>query len=449
MATNNHKDADQSEQPGQSEQSGQGEQSTEVGTALELDITNVAHGGIFVARHEGRVVFVSDTLPGERVRARLTAANHKSFWRAETVEVLEAAPARQPHVWSFAALERAPEDRAGGAEFGHIELGHQRELKRQVLADALQRMAGIETDVAVEPVPVGPNASPGDAADGTGWRTRIRLQVAEDGSIGPYAARSHRVIPVGDLPLAERAVEAAAPLDSRFPGAASVDVVAPSNGQVQVLVAERDARGKRRPTPRRVIREVVGEREFQLDAAEFWQVHSSAAETLYRAVQNIIDADDFDPRAANLDLYGGVGLLAAAVGDRFGSTVRITSVESDAEATDFAAANLAEWVGARAETDRVDRFLQRISREADAAERVRQEAATVVLDPPRSGAGKAVVDQLGAMRPSQVVYVACDPVALARDVALFAGHGYELRQLRAFDLFPNTHHVEAVALLSR
>jgi tRNA/tmRNA/rRNA uracil-C5-methylase (TrmA/RlmC/RlmD family) len=424
-------------------------QAPEAGTELELDVTNVAHGGIFVARHEGRVVFVSDTLPGERVRARLTDANKKSFWRAETVEVLTAAPERQPHVWSAAALERAPEDRAGGAEFGHIELGFQRELKRQVLADALQRMAGVETDVAVEAVPVGRNASPGDAMDGTGWRTRIRLHVADDGSIGPYAARSHRVIAVGDLPLAERLVEAAAPLDTRFPGAASVDVVAPSIGDVQVLVAEKDARGKRVPTPRNLIREVVGDREFRLDAAGFWQVHSSAAETLYRAVQDSIDEADFDPRASNLDLYGGVGLLAAAVGDRFGSEVRITSVESDAQATDFAAENLSDWIGARAETDRVDRYLQGILRDAGALERGRQQAATVILDPPRAGAGKAVVDRLGALGPRQVVYVACDPVALARDVALFAGHGYELRGLRAFDLFPNTHHVEAVAVLSR
>lgn len=437
---------------GTQNQTGQNDRRNEagsVGAELELDVTNVAHGGIFVARHEGRVIFVNDTLPGERVRARLTEANKKSFWRAETVEVLEAAPERQPHVWSAASIERAPENRAGGAEFGHIELSHQRELKRQVLADAMKRMAGIETDVAVEAVPVGKNASPGDALDGTGWRTRIRLQVAEDGRVGPYAARSHRVISVDDLPLADRDLEAAAPLDEYFPGAASVDVVAPSTGRVQVLVAERDAKGKRVPTPKRPIVERVGDREFQLDAAGFWQVHSSAAETLTRAVQDAIDATLFDPRADNLDLYGGVGLLAAAVGDRFGSTTRITSVESDMQATEYAGENLADWVGASALTDRVDRFLARIGRESTASDRARQQAATVVLDPPRAGAGKAVVSALGALQPRQIVYVACDPVALARDVALFAAEGYELANLRAFDLFPNTHHVEAVALLTR
>jgi len=144
-----------------------------------------------------------------------------------------------------------------------------------------------------------------------------------------------------------------------------------------------------------------------------------------------------------------VGLLAAAVGDRFGSDVRITSVESDAQATENASANLAEWVGATAQTGRVDKFLTGLTRESGEAERARQRAATVVLDPPRSGAGGEVVDTLVHLGPAQVVYVACDPVALARDVALFAEHGYTLRSLRAFDLFPNTHHVEAVALLTR
>ena len=140
-------------------------------------------------------------------------------------------------------------------------------------------------------------------------------------------------------------------------------------------------------------------------------------------MQHAIDPDLFDPKADNLDLYGGVGLLAAAVGDRFGAGVRITSVESDAQATGFAAENLAEWVGASAQTGRVDRFLAGLGRDATAAERSRQQAATVVLDPPRSGAGYDVVDGIAALAPAQVVYVACDPVALARDVALFAGHG--------------------------
>jgi tRNA/tmRNA/rRNA uracil-C5-methylase (TrmA/RlmC/RlmD family) len=165
-------------------------------------------------------------------------------------------------------------------------------------------------------------------------------------------------------------------------------------------------------------------------------------------VQRAIDADAFDPRAANLDLYGGVGLLAAAVGDRFGSGTRITSVESYEPATDFAARNLAEWVGARAVTGRVEHWVRGLADDATASERSRQRAATIVLDPPRAGAGIAVVDELVRTSPAQVIYVACDPVAFARDAKAFASAGYGIRSLEAFDLFPNTHHVELVARLS-
>jgi tRNA/tmRNA/rRNA uracil-C5-methylase (TrmA/RlmC/RlmD family) len=106
-------------------------------------------------------------------------------------------------------------------------------------------------------------------------------------------------------------------------------------------------------------------------------------------------------------------------------------------------------VGSRAVTARVDRYLAQMLTEATAVERARWAGATVVLDPPRAGAGAGVVDALGRMRPRSIVYVACDPVALARDVGLFAAAGYALTGLRAFDLFPNSHHLEAVAVLER
>jgi tRNA/tmRNA/rRNA uracil-C5-methylase (TrmA/RlmC/RlmD family) len=424
---------------------------------VELDITNVAHGGVFVARHEGRVVFVPDTMPGERVRARIADTTHERFWRGEVVAVVEPAPERQPHVWPAASLERKPDERAGGAEFGHIRLAHQRELKRRVIEDALQRTAKLTPEAiasaGVDGGRLQVEAVAGETPDGTGWRTRVRLQVDDHGRVGPFAARSHTVIPITDLPLATESVQREAPFGQLFAGAESVEVVATGAGTGHVLVndapirsGKRTVRPRRRPVP---IRERVGDREFRLDARGFWQVHRGAAQTLTEAVQSAVDEALFDPRAANLDLYGGVGLLAAALGDRFGSTLRITSVESDDAATDDAAENLSEWVGAAVITDRVERYVERLAADASASERSRLAAATVVLDPPRSGAGRAVVDAIASLKPAQVVYVACDPVALARDLAFFAGHGYGMRGMRAFDLFPNTHHVEAVVTLAR
>jgi tRNA/tmRNA/rRNA uracil-C5-methylase (TrmA/RlmC/RlmD family) len=425
--------------PTQSSQKG----SEHVGTLCELEITNVAHGGVFVARHEGRVIFVADTLPGERVIARISDASHKSFWRADTVDVLEASPDRQAHIWPAASIELDPAERAGGAEFGHIRLAAQRDLKRFVMEDSLQRMARLERRVTVESLP-------GDEqSNGTGWRTRVRLHIDGEGRVGPYAARSNTVIPVSSIPLATSQINEIAPLTQRMPGNDYVDLIDPSADRARQIVGQfTGGPRKKRPTPEPLF-EKVGERTFHVDARGFWQVHRHAATTLSHAVSSVIDEALFDPRAANHDLYGGVGLLAAAVGDRFGITTRMTTVESDEQATEYAAENLVDWVGARAITARVDRYLASLVHDLNAVDRARYEAATIVLDPPRAGAGKEVVRSLTQLHPAQIVYVACDPVALARDSAFLADSGYELRELRAFDLFPNTHHMEAVARFTR
>jgi len=411
-----------------------------VGTLLELDVTGIAHGGISVARHEGRVVFVSDAVPGERVVARVTEDRKKSFWRADTVSVVTPSEHRVDHVWPEAALDRDPAVRAGGAEFGHIALPHQRTLKHDVLVDAFARFARTDlTEVLGHDVTV--EAAPGDdAANGLGWRTRVRLHVDEAGTAGPFAARSHTVVPVGSLPLASQRVQDSAPLArGAMPGAGVVDVIAPSGAEGARLVID-----DQKPT---VVTEVVGDRSFSVDDDGFWQVHRQAPAVLTAAVQDLVDRDRLDPEGQHLDLYGGVGLLAAALGDVVGPKARITSVESAPRATEHAQENLSEWIGARAETGRVDRWLARTAADASRPELQRFRAGTIVLDPPRSGAGREVVVQIAALQPAQVVYVACDPVALARDVATFADLGYRLEALRAFDLFPHTHHLEAVARL--
>ena len=424
----------------------------DVGQIVDLEITDAAHGGVFVGRLDGRVVFTADAIPGERVRARLTDVSKPSFWRAETVEVTDASPHRQRHIWPEADIDRDPADRPGGAEFGHIDLAHQREIKRHILATALQRTGRLEPPVEFE----GPRAASvgnhvvAEQPDGTRWRTRVSLHVDDDGRVGAYAARSHRVIPTETLPLATAAIErAAAALGRPAPG--RVDLVQPADGHVRILVhpstdAARKGRAARRSNE--VVVEHVGARRFRVDADGFWQVHRLAASTLTTVVAEEL-ADAVDPDGWHLDLYGGVGLFGALLGDLAGPSARITSVEGNERATEHAGENLAEWVGARAETARVDRWTRALRQTISDRDRERLARGTVVLDPPRTGAGAAVVDDLAALGPASIVYVACDPVALARDLARFAGHGYRTDRVRGIDLFPHSHHMEAVALLRR
>lgn len=460
------------------------------GDLLDLDVTGVAHGGVFVARHEGRVVFVSDAIPGERVRARLADTAKASFWRAETVEVLDASPHRRPHVWAAADISVDPDARPGGADFGHIAIDHQRELKQRVLLEALERFGGL-AQPAVTLAGATPVLAPDgtvvaeETPDATRWRTRVSLHVDADGRVGPFAARSHRVIPVDDLPLATAEIEdAARALSGADHAPGRIDLVQPADGRVRVIPRPEPARrgaearrpaGPRRgkrprgrtaasasaprtphaPTPttpdpaREVVLERVGDRSFRVDAGGFWQVHRLAAHSLSVLVADALARIGVDPDGHHLDLYGGVGLFAAALADAGGPATHVTSVESDPRATEHAGENLAAWIGARAETDRTERYLTRLLAQAGAAERARLAHGVVLLDPPRSGAGREVVERVAALSPASVVYVACDPVALARDIGTFRAHGYQPQRVDALDLFPHSHHLEAVAVLSR
>ncbi|MFT4211408.1 MAG: class I SAM-dependent RNA methyltransferase, partial [Microbacterium sp.] len=227
-----------------------------------------------------------------------------------------------------------------------------------------------------------------------------------------------------------------------------LDLVQPADGRVRVLPRPERATAPDPAVHESVIERVAG-REFRVDAGGFWQVHRLAASTLHGVVlAELRGLGGLDPDARHLDLYGGVGLFATAIGEVAGPAARITSVESDPRATEHAGENLAGWLGARAETARVEHWLRRHAADPS-AERARIAAGVVVLDPPRSGTGLEVARDIAALAPAAIVYVACDPVALARDLAAFHEHGYEAARVRAFDLFPHSHHVEAVTTLIR
>lgn len=384
-----------------------------VGTELVLDIGPVAHGGHWVARHEGRVVFVRHTLTGERIRAVVTDGHDGSaFWRADAIEVLTAAPTRvePPCPWSGPG-------RCGGCDFQHVAIEEQRKVKAAVVHEHLGRTVEVE-------------AVPGDDG-GLGWRTRVHYAVDAAGAAGLRQHRSHLVVPVDRCRIAHPLVQAAEVTGRSWPGVVSIEVAAaPVSGDRAVL-----ADGVAQPGSAATLREVVGEQTYQVAAGGFWQVHPGAAGVLLGAV-----LDGLEPRPGDiaLDLYGGVGLFAAALADRVGPTGRVTLVESDRQAVADAKQNLAAWPAARIERGRVDHVLRRLHL---------GRADVVVLDPPRAGAGRAVVDLLTRLRARRIVYVACDPASLGRDLRRFEEQGMAVVGLRAFDLFPMTSHVECVAAL--
>ena len=290
-------------------------------------------------------------------------------------------------------------------------------------------MAGVKLRPTVE-------AAPGDdEANGLGYRTRIQLHVNELGDAGPYMERSHDVVMVRDLPLAVEEIRELGIHHKNWSTVKKIEIAASSTGQLQWRIDDK-LKGDER-----LIERAAG-RTFRISGGGFWQVHHRAAEVLTGAVLQAVEAAGFDKSADNQDLYGGVGLFAGALAARFGSDSRITTVELSKRANEDAQLNLGDLPKVRAVSAPIERYLYDLVKRKQLLE-----SATVVVDPPRSGIGAKVVDSLVRLKPSHIVYVACDPVSFARDLKGLLVGGYRLASLRAFDLFPHTHHVETVASL--
>lgn len=423
------------------------------GQSLELEVGPVAHGGFCVARHEGQVVFVRHTLPGERVRAVVTdGGSEDRFLRADAVEVLQASADRVEPVCRHAGLGGC-----GGCDWQHASVEAQRRLKGEVVAEQLRRLAGLDLPVVVEPLP-------GDV-DGFGWRTRVEFAVDAGGRAGLRRHRSHEVIPVAECPIADPRVLASGVLEGDWSGSRAVDVVAPSGGGSVVVVPVRvpvrvPGGADEVPVVRERVESPSWTGEFEVSARGFWQVHPGAAATFVDAILR-----GLDPRPGDwvLDLYAGAGLFAVPLADAVGPGGRVLAVEGDVVAVNAARVNCRgrDWVEVLA--GRVEDVLAQLSGEssqdsaASPAGRAGGQVAAdiaaegsvdlVVLDPPRTGAGRAVIEAVAALAPRAIAYVACDPAALARDLAYARAAGYALGGLTAYDAFPMTHHVECVAVL--
>jgi tRNA/tmRNA/rRNA uracil-C5-methylase (TrmA/RlmC/RlmD family) len=408
---------------------------------LELEVGNIAGGGGCVAHApDGRVVFVRHSLPGERVVARVTSST-SSFLRADATAILRPSSDRVdppcPH---------AGPGRCGGCDFQHIEPGAQRRLKASRVAEQLQRVAGIDREVDVEPVP-------GDQG-GLGWRTRLRLGVDPSGQLGFRRHRSHDLEHITRCAVACTQVTDTGALDSLWSGFEEIEIaVAPDSGESLVAVAgPRPKPGRRVALPQVAARLVVnghpqqrscavhttvGSASFRVSAGVFWQVHMGAAEVLAAAVRRGMDAR---PGDAVVDLYAGAGLFSVLLADDVGPSGSVLAIERERRACADATYNGRERPQLR---------VKRASVIPDLVEHGIGTPDLLVLDPAREGAGRAVMAALDrhAATLRRVVYVSCDASSFSRDVRVLLQAGWTFASLRAFDIFPMTEHVELVANL--
>ncbi len=446
----------------------------QVGQVIQVTTVDVAHGGWCVARpDEGPVVFVRHALPGETVMVRVTDVTSR-LARAEAMEILMPSPDRVE-----APCRYARPGGCGGCDWQHVALPAQRSLKAAVVRQQLKRLAGLDREVTVEPLPG--DKEPGA---GLGWRTRVQFTVRPDGVAGLRAHRSHEVVDIGECLIAHPPITDLGLTALRWPATASVEAVAATgSGERAVIITPGGAGPGRRPRGNRrdrdgatlpgppgppdppgadaVLRRVghrltpvrghtylshrAAGRDWRVSAGVFWQVHPAAADVLTQAVMTALEPR---PGDVALDLYCGAGLFAGALAPAVGPGGTVVGVEADAAAVRDARHNLREWPWARVHRGDVAEVLRRSGpRGAESA--ALPTARLVVADPPRSGLAREVVDYLSAAGhgAARFAYVSCDPATLARDIGLLVAGGWALEDLRAFDAFPMTHHVECVATL--
>jgi 23S rRNA (uracil1939-C5)-methyltransferase len=381
---------------------------------VELRIESLAAGGDGVARApDGRVVFVPFTAPGDL--ARVAIRERRARWlRGEAVELLEPGPGRTDPLCPVFGT-------CGGCDWQHLAYDTQVDAKRTLLRDAIERIARL-------PVPAR-FAFHGSPAP-YGYRSRARV-AAERGRVGFRRRRSHSICAVSRCPILVPALDAPlARLADSPPGAeAEWELTAGAGGHVSV------ARLPVRDSGDWVEIETAGER-LRISAGSFLQANEALRGALAASVVEAAGAD-----GVCLELFAGAGFFTLPLARRF---VRVVAVEANPGAVADLEENLAAagLVGVEIVAAPVERALE-------GRELASVDPDVVVLDPPRTGLPPEAREALAALGAPRVVYVSCDPATLARDIAVLGDRGYALTALDGFDLFPQTAHVEAVALLER
>ena len=427
-----------------------------IGSEHELRVGNITNLGDGVARlDDGRVVLVPFTLGDELVRARIYR-DAGSYLAADLVDVIEPSPERiAPRCEHFGTC--------GGCQYQHMPLATQRAWKRQHVIDSFARIGGYGTHVVDLEALVRSTAG-GDAAHAWHYRSKItphheaprRGDASHDvGAIGFREATRRRLVDVTSCALATPAINAALPAARDAARARAAERArradaARARGDKRrpkgATLLLRDADGGVETNPREHVRSTIAGVEFRFLAGEFFQNNPSALPLLLTHVAARASAEGALTHL--VDAYCGGGFFALGTASKF---TRVAGVEISEDNVVAARANAARNQVKHVVFEAGDAaaLFAPLVNGGGGAEPFPPAETCVVIDPPRKGCDAAFLDQLFDFTPRRVVYVSCDPSTQARDAAAFLSAGYELREVLPFDLFPQTRHIEAVAVFDR
>ena len=387
---------------------------------LDVTIERLLPGGVGLAHAEGQTIFVSLAAPGDVVRVEIERTRGKVSF-ASVKEVLEASPVRVEPPCPYFGL-------CGGCDYQQLSYQAQLDAKVEIIRDCLHRIAQIElgSEIQIHPAP-------------KQWQYRARANWQVDGirnRLGYFARGSNDVCDVEYcavlVPELQQTLERAREelREGALPGGArNIEAVA---GDESVSVAPALS-----GLPTTIVSRRIGSETYSFSAESFFQINHDLLEALLD--EALRDTEENNGGKLAVDLYSGVGLFTLPLARRF---ERVVGVETSGCATGFARKNLgsAKLGNAEIVTARVGDWLQQHSRTLGPVD-------FLLLDPPRTGAENRDIAGILALHPRQISYVSCDPATLARDLKKLITGGYSLGSVVAFDIFPQTHHVETVVRL--
>ena len=385
-----------------------------IGDIITLNVGNIANGGHFIGRHNDQIVFVRHSLTGERANVKITAVNSK-FAFGDAIEILKKSKDRVNAPCKYAHPEGC-----GGCDFQHIDPIAQLNLKKIVIQDQFKRIAKIE---------INPEIISKDSLGGLNWRTRLNLAISENKKLGLHAHKSNKIIEIDECLIAVEGINKSEIFNKKWEYEDNIKISYSSDNDMNISQLGKNISGPDK------LNEVVDDNKYYISPKSFWQSHKNAPHFILEQVLKFANIKEGERVC---DLYGGVGLFTLPISKILGENGEVHLIEVNSVCIADATEMFADIKNIFIHHGTVEQKLGSIKK-----------INTIILDPPRNGVSKQVINQMIEKKPQTIIYVSCNPSTLARDTKILIDNNYTLTNIVGLDLFPMTHHVECVASFTK
>ena len=385
-----------------------------IGDIITLDVGSIANGGHFVGKHKNQIVFVRHSITGEKVNVKITAVNSK-FAFGDAIEILKKSKDRVNPPCKYAHPKGC-----GGCDFQHIDPIAQLNLKKIVIQDQFKQIAKIE---------INPDVISENSLSGLNWRTRLNLAISENKQLGLRAHRSKKVVEIDECLIAIKEINKLEIFKKKWENDDNIRISYSSENDINISQLGKNISGSNK------LREVVGDNKYYISPQSFWQSHKNAPHILLKQVLKLANIKEGERVC---DLYGGVGLFTLPISKILRENGEVHLVEMDRGCVKDANEMFAGIKNIFIHHGKVEQKLGGIKK-----------IDTIILDPPRNGVSKQVINQMIEKKPKSIIYVSCNPSTLARDTKILLDNKYELNHIVGLDLFPMTHHIECIASFTK